>query len=535
MSEKLPPVQPGTQVWPGTEVRPGGAGPQTGPARPGAAQPGEARQPGVPSQPGVAAGTIGGRRSRRRPGELPPRPEQPGALPTGAPPAPPLPVESLRQAVAAGEIDTVVLALPDLQGRLQGKRFHAGFFIEEVLSAGTDVCDYLLATDVEMSTVGGYALASWDRGYGDLALTPDLATLRRTPWEPGTALVLADVAHPGGDAVAVAPRQVLRHQLDRLAARGWRAQAATELEFLLFREPYEEAQRRSYRDLTPANLYDVDYSILGTARVEPVLRRIRNEMAGAGLVVESAKGECNLGQHEIAFRYADALVTADNHTSYKTGAKEIAAQEGMSLTFMAKFDEREGNSCHVHLSLIDEQGWPVFAAADGGPSPAFEAFLAGQLASLGELTLLFAPNVNSYKRFTPGSFAPSSITWGFDNRTCALRVIGRGRSLRMEHRVPGGDVNPYLGLAAIVAAGLRGVDDALPLSPPEPGNAYRLSAPRIPGSLAEAADRFEASTFAREVFGDAVVEHYVHAACVELSSYGASVTDWERVRGFERL
>ncbi len=434
-----------------------------------------------------------------------------------------------------GEIDTVVLAFPDLQGRLQGKRFHAGFFLDDVLSAGTEVCDYLLATDVEMSTVGGYALASWDRGYGDLVLTPDLATLRRMPWEPGTALALADVAHPGGGPVAVAPRQVLRRQLERLAARGWRAQAATGLDFLLFREPYEEAQRRSYRGLMPANLYDVDYSILGSARVEPVLRRIRNEMAGAGLVLESTKGGRNLGQHEVTFHYDDALAAADSHAIYKTGAKEIAAQEGMSLTFMAKFDEREGNSCHVHLSLVDDEDWPVFAAADGGPSPTFEAFIAGQLASLGELTLLLAPNVNSYKRLTPGSFAPTSIAWGFDNRTCAVRVVGRGRSLRMEHRVPGGDVNPYLALAAVVAAGLRGVDEGLPLSPPEPGNASRLATARIPGSLAEAADRFEASTLAHEVFGDAVVEHYVHAARVELAAYGAAVTDWERVRGFERL
>jgi glutamine synthetase len=312
--------------------------------------------------------------------------------------------------------------------------------------------------------------------------------------------------------------------------------AGTELEFIVFRDSYEEAWARGYRDLTPANQYNVDYSLLGTARVEPLLRAIRNGMAGAGMTVESAKGECNLGQHEIAFRYRDALGTADNHVVYKNGAKEIAAQAGMSLTFMAKFNEREGSSCHLHVSLRDGDDRPVFPG-DGphGFSPVFEHFLAGQLTGQQELTLWMAPNVNSYKRFAPGSFAPTAIAWGFDNRTCALRVIGHGPSLRVENRVPGGDVNPYLALAAVIAAGLHGIENELPLEPAFAGNAYESDKPRVPATLRDACASFEGSALARKAFGDDVVEHYTNAARVELAAYDAAVTDWERVRGFERL
>jgi glutamine synthetase len=305
---------------------------------------------------------------------------------------------------------------------------------------------------------------------------------------------------------------------------------------MVFRDTYEQAWSRGYREMTPANQYNVDYSVLGTSRVEPLLRAIRNGMAGAGLTVESAKGECNLGQHEIAFRYADALTTADGHVLYKNGAKEIAAQAGMSLTFMAKYDEREGNSCHLHVSLRDGEGRPVFAGeGQHGFSPVFEQFLAGQLAGLRELTLLFAPNVNSYKRFAEGSFAPTAVAWGLDNRTCALRVIGHGSSLRVENRTPGGDVNPYLALAAAIAAGLHGIEDELPLEAPLTGNAYSSGAPRVPGTLREAAELFEGSALARAAFGDDVVEHYTRMARVELAAFDAAVTDWERYRGFERL
>jgi glutamine synthetase len=313
------------------------------------------------------------------------------------------------------------------------------------------------------------------------------------------------------------------------------ADVGTELEFILFADTYDEAARRDYHGLTPANGYNVDYSLMGTAKVEPVLRRIRNGMAGAGMVVESAKGECNLGQHEIAFRYADALTTCDNHVVYKTGAKEIADRAGMALTFMAKYDAREGNSCHVHVSLRGEDGNVFPGDGRRGWSPLFEQFLAGQQRYLRELTCLFAPNINSYKRFAEGSFAPTAVGWGVDNRTCALRVVGHGPGLRVENRVPGGDMNPYLGVAALIAAGLAGIEEELPLPPELTGNAYTSDAPRVPGTLREAADLFAGSALARSALGDEVVDHYAHAARVELTAFDAAVTDWERRRGFERL
>ncbi|WP_083889547.1 glutamine synthetase family protein [Nocardia pneumoniae] len=449
-----------------------------------------------------------------------------------------LSVAQLRDHVDTGDIDTVLVAMTDMQGRLQGKRCAARYFLDEVLQHATEACGYLLAVDVDMATVDGYALSSWDTGYGDVVLRPDLRTLRMAPWWPGTALVLCDVEHvqPQGRPVAASPRQVLRKQLDRLAERGLRAFVGTELEFLVFDDSYEAAWNVGYRGLTPANQYNVDYSMLGTGRIEPLLRRIRKEMDGAGMYVESAKGECNPGQHEIAFRYDEALVTCDNHSIYKTGAKEIAAQEGRSLTFMAKYNEREGNSCHIHVSLRTEAGEPVFAG-DGadGTSALMRHFIAGQLDCLREFTYLLAPNINSYKRFVAGSFAPTAIAWGRDNRTCAIRVVGEEHSLRLENRVPGGDVNPYLAVAALIAAGLHGIDRRIPLEPEFHGNAYRSERPRVPHTLREAAQLFGDSTVARAAFGDDVVEHYRNAARVELDAYDAAVTDWERIRGFERL
>ncbi|MFD7511942.1 glutamine synthetase family protein [Streptomyces sp. NPDC059853] len=454
-----------------------------------------------------------------------------------AAPTPPLSIEELRALVDLGELDTVVLAFTDMQGRLQGKRFAARFFLDEVLHHGTEGCNYLLAVDTDMNTVDGFAMASWENGYGDFALHGDPATLRRLPWHPGSALMIADLAWHDGSPVTASPRQILRRQIDRLAERGWHGYAGTELEFMVFDNTYEQAWDAGYRGLTPANRYNVDYSVLGTGRVEPLLRRIRNEMGAAGLTVESAKGECNLGQHEIAFRYADALTTCDQHTVYKTGAKEIAAQQGNALTFMAKYDEREGNSCHIHFSLRDGEGRPVFADPDGpyGMSPTMRHFLAGQLAALPELTLLYAPNINSYKRFRPGSFAPTAVAWGPDNRTCALRVVGHGRSHRMENRLPGGDVNPYLAVAAMIAAGLHGVDRGLELPDPCTGNAYTAGARTVPATLREAADLWENSTLARDAFGDDVVEHYLNLARVEQNAFDTAVTDWERYRSFERL
>jgi glutamine synthetase len=439
--------------------------------------------------------------------------------------------------IAADRIDTVLVAMTDMQGRLQGKRCSAAHFLDDVLVRGAEACNYLLGVDVEMNTVAGYDLTSWERGYGDFALRPDLQTLRILPWHEATALVLCDVVHDDGRPVAPSPRQILLSQLERLAALGLEADIGTELEFLVFRDTYEAAWQRAYRDLTPANLYNVDYSLLGTARVEPLLRRIRNDMQGAGMTVESAKGECNLGQHEITFRYTDALTACDDHTVYKTGAKEIAHQEGCSLTFMAKYDEREGNSCHVHVSLRSTgSDQPVFTG-DGphGFSPLMEHFVAGQLACLRELTYFFAPNVNSYKRFVPGSFAPTAVAWGVDNRTCALRVVGHGPSVHVETRVPGGDVNPYLTVAALVAAGLHGIERELPLEPALEGDAYASSAPRVPSTLGAAAELLAGSAVAHAAFGADVVDHYVHAAEVELAAFESSVTDWERFRGFERL
>jgi len=445
--------------------------------------------------------------------------------------SPALTLDELRAATAAGEIDTVLLALTDMQGRLQGKRLTASHFLDAVIREGAEACNYLLAVDVEMNTVDGYAMSSWERGYGDFEMKPDLATLRLVPWQEGTALCLADLHWADHSPVVASPRQILRRQIDRLAERGLSAVGATELEFIVFRDSYEQAWHKGYRDLEPANLYNVDYSLLGTARIEPLIRRIRNSMAGAGLAVEDSKGECNLGQHEINFRYGPVLETADGHSIYKNGAKEIAAQEGMAITFMAKYDEREGSSCHVHLSLQREDGSPLFAEDD----TAFERFLAGQLACLRELMLFHAPNVNSYKRYASASFAPTAVAWGNDNRTCALRVVGHGASKRIELRVPGADVNPYLSLSAIIAAGLHGIDAELALEPALDGNAYRADKPHVPTTLRSAHDLFAGSAIAREAFGEDVVEHYLNNARVELTAYEAAVTDWERRRGFERL
>ncbi len=440
-------------------------------------------------------------------------------------------IDDLRRAEEAGEVDTVLLAMTDMQGRLQGKRLTAKHFLKEVAHHGAESCNYLLAVDVDMATVEGYAMASWESGYGDMLLKPDLSTLRPVPWQEGTVMCLADVAWLDDSEVVASPRQILRRQLARLSERGWTANAGTELEFMVFLDTYEEAWHKGYRKLQPANLYNVDYSLLGTARVEPLIRRIRNEMAAAGMVVEDSKGECNYGQHEINFHYADALRTADDHSIYKNGAKEIASDEGFSLTFMAKYDQREGNSCHIHFSIADDDG-PLFHRE----KKLFESFLAGQVACLQEMTLLLAPNINSYKRYASASFAPTTVAWGKDNRTCSLRVVGHGPSLRFENRVGGADLNPYMALSAIIASGLHGVDAGLELEPALEGNAYTATErPHVPKTMAQARELFAASEVARDAFGEDVVAHYLNAADVELTAYQAAVTDWEHVRGFERL
>lgn len=448
-----------------------------------------------------------------------------------------LTLERLDALIEAGEIDTVIVAFTDMQGRLVGKRISARLFQDDVAAHGAECCNYLLAVDVEMNTVAGYAISSWERGYGDMKMIPDLSTLRLAPWLPGTALVTADLTWLDDSPVGEAPRQILRAQLDRLTERGLEAFVATELEFIVFDDSYREAFAKGYRGLTPASDYNIDYALLASTRMEPLMRDIRVSMEGAGLYCEGIKGECNLGQQEIGFRYDAALVTCDNHSIYKSGAKEIADKHGKSLTFMAKFNEREGNSCHIHLSLRGTDGTPVFAEAESehGMSPLFRHYLAGQLAAMREFTLFFAPNINSYKRYVDGSFAPTAVAWGLDNRTCALRVVGHGAGMRVENRVPGGDVNQYLAVAALVAAGLHGIENELELEDVCTGNAYGSGAPRVPTTLREAADLFESSALARAAFGDEVVDHYVNNARVELAAYDAAVTDWERVRGFERL
>ena len=440
-------------------------------------------------------------------------------------------LDELRTEVQEGRVDTVLLAICDMQGRLQGKRMHAQFFVDEVVEHGAEGCNYLLAVDVEMNTVEGYAMSSWEHGYGDFVMAPDLDTLRPVPWQEATWMCMADLKWEDGTDVAASPRQILRRQLARLAERGWSAAAGTELEFIVFRDSYETAWHKAYRDLEHANLYNVDYSLLGTARVEPLIRRIRNSMAASGMTVEDSKGECNFGQHEINFRYGSALATADDHSIYKNGAKEIAAQEGMSITFMSKFNEREGSSCHIHFSLDDGGGNNLFAGDDA----LFNRFLAGQLHCMRELTLFFAPNVNSYKRYVHGSFAPTAVAWGHDNRTCAFRVVGHGKGRRFENRVAGADVNPYLALSATIAAGLHGIDNDMPLEDPFPGNAYNSDKPRVPDTLAGARELFAASEVAVEAFGQEVVDHYLNNADVEIAEFNAAVTDWERFRGFERL
>jgi glutamine synthetase len=449
-----------------------------------------------------------------------------------------LSVDQLRKAVADGSVDTVIVAMTDMQGRLTGKRIHGQYFLDEVLKHGTEGCNYLLAVDVDMNTVAGYEMSSWERGYSDFALMPDLNTLRMVPWQPGAAMVLADVQWLDHTDVVASPRQVLRKQIAALEKAGMVAMCGTELEFVVYKDTYEEAWNKAYRDLTPVNQYNVDYSIMGGSRIEPLLRRIRLAMAGAGMTVESVKGECNFGQHEIAFKYSDALSNCDNHVIYKNGAKEISAEEGYALTFMAKPNMKEGNSSHIHLSFRGLGGELVMADDSDkvdGMSELGRQFIAGQVAHLRELSLLFAPNINSYKRYVPGSFAPTAIRWGRDNRTCALRLVGHGAGLRLENRVPGGDVNPYMAVAGIIAAGLDGINKKMKLEPAFQGNAYASDSERVPASMNEALDLWEKSAWVKEAFGAEVQAHYANMARIEIAAYGSAVTDWELFRNFERF
>ena len=427
-------------------------------------------------------------------------------------------------------IDTIVVAFTDMQGRLLGKRLHRDFFLEEHEAGhGVEGCNYLLALEMEMDPVPGYEIASWERGYGDFGLQPDLGTLRRIPWLEATALVLCDVVWHDGSPVPPSPRQVLRRQIERAAELGLEARFGSELEFYLLKETYAEAHARHYRGLTPSVPYILDYHILASTYDEPLLRAIRNNMQAAGMRVESSKGEAWPGQHEINFRFADALTTADNHAVYKNGVKELAHQHGCAITFMAKPDHSWiGSSCHVHGSLWRD-GEPAFT-----DETLFGRFLAGWVACARELAIFLAPNVNSYKRYAAGSWAPTTLAWGNDNRTCGFRVVGGGGSKRVETRIPGADVNPYLVLAALIAAGLHGLEHELEPPAALEGNAYESDAERFPHTLREAIAALESGTMARAAFGDDVVDHYLNYARTEQRLFDEVVTCYERERFFER-
>lgn len=449
-----------------------------------------------------------------------------------------LDVESLRALVECGEIDTVVVALVDLQGRLQGKRYDASFFLDEVALGTIEGCAYLLATDVEMAPVEGYRLCSWDAGFPDMRLRPDLATLRRLPWYPSTVLCLAEAEAHDGAPIEVAPRAVLRRQLERLAALGLHARTATELEFLLFATDSAAARAQRFAELEPLVPYNADYGIQTTGAGEAFISAVRRSMVRAGMVVESSKGECGPGQYEVAIRHSDPLTTADQHAVFKLGVKELAAQHGYCATFMAKYGVSEGSSCHIHVSLWDRDGAPVFASSTGQDTDVLRYFLGGLRTCAPELMVFLAPNVNSYKRFVPGSFAPTNGAWGEDNRTCAFRLVGDASNRRIENRIPGADVNPYLALAATIAAGCEGIERKLDPGPPARGNAYLDSSqatPMLPSSLADAARVMGNSQIAKRAFGEDVVTHYAHMAEVEWKAFSRTVTDWERMRGFERL
>lgn len=449
-----------------------------------------------------------------------------------------LTLEKLRTLVDADEIDTVVVAFVDMQGRLTGKRMAGRYFCEKAY-VETHACNYLLATDIDNETVAGYAGASWNRGYGDFVLKPDLDTLRITPWLPGTALVICDVLDQHGADVPYSPRAMLKRQIARLAEKGWTAALASELEFYIFKETFEEAARKRYRDMETAGWFIEDYSVLQTTREEPFMRAIRRGLEGAGIPVENSKGEWGPAQSEINVMYAEALEMADRHAILKNGMKEMAYQHGCSITFMSKWRyDLAGSSAHIHASLWDEATkTPLFydPAAPHGMSTLCRQFLAGQLAHARAITYFLAPYINSYKRFQAGTFAPTKAVWSVDNRTAGFRLCGEGKSLRVECRMPGGDVNPYLAFTALLAAGIDGIEKGMELEPVQEGDNYgKAEARDIPKTLREAIATLESSEMLRAALGEDVVEHYLHTARWEQFEYDRRVTDWELWRGFER-
>ncbi len=448
--------------------------------------------------------------------------------------------DELISLIRSGAIDTVIVAICDMQGRLMGKRLTAPFFLEHVAEHGSHFCTYLLGTDMEMNTPDGFALMNWETGYGDYLAQPDWQTARVLPWHEKTALILADaVDESTGDLVPVAPRSILRRQIARCEERGFTPMMSTELEFYLLRDSYDDAAAKGFHHLQRFGWYNEDYHLLQGAKAEPLYRTLRNQMSGAGVPIECSKGEAAPGQHEVNIHYADALEAADRAVLFKHGAKEIAYQHGFAVTFMAKPDQTwTGSSGHIHLSLWDPaRQRNLFAAHEGGPemSELMRWFLGGLIACTRELALFIAPNVNSYKRFAVASWAPVNIVWARDNRTCGFRIVGRGDGLRIENRFPGGDANPYLAFAAVLAAGLHGIDHRLEPPPEFRGNGYLATGvPRVPRALYEAMIAWEQSQVARAAFGEVVVAHYLNAARVEQAAFDAAVTDWERARYFER-
>jgi glutamine synthetase len=464
-------------------------------------------------------------------------PDQPSERPGGpGGDAGMLSVDDLRSEAEDGAIDTVVTAFTDMQGRLFGKRIQVEYFLDEVVGHGVEGCNYLLALDMEMDPVPGYEMANWEGGYGDFGIAPDMATLRRVPWLDRTALVLCDVTNHDGSPVVASPRQVLIAVYERAREMGFTPLMATELEFYLYKESYAEAHEKDYSGLTPTIPYILDYHILATTMDEQYIGAMRRGMHGAGIPIEFSKGEAWYGQHEINTRYADAVTTADRHTIYKNGAKEIAFLNGISATFMAKPSEKDiGSSCHIHASLVGDDGKSVFVDGDGEETDAFRHYIGGMRQHVRELALFVAPSVNSYKRYAAESWAPTSVSWGRDNRTCGFRVVGHGPSRRVECRIPGADVNPYLGCAALLAAGLDGIENKTDPGPELVGNAYEAGeAEAFPASLRDAVDLWEESEFAKKAFGDAVHKHYLNYGRTEQRLFDEVVTDYERRRMFER-
>jgi glutamine synthetase len=446
-----------------------------------------------------------------------------------------LSLDQLRADAEGGEIETVVAAFTDMQGRLMGKRINASYFLDDVAMDAIEGCNYLLALDMEMDPVPGYELANWEKGYGDFTLVPDLGTLRRVSWLDRTALVLCDARNHDGSPVAPSPRQVLIEQCERAREMGYRPMFASELEFYLYKESYSEAHARDYRGLTPTVPYILDYHILATTMDEWIIGQIRRGMQRSGIPVEFSKGEAWQGQHEVNVRYADALTSADRHTIYKNGVKEIAFLNGVSATFMAKPSEKDiGSSCHIHSSLVTADAKSAFVQGQE-ETEVFRHFLGGMRTHVRELALMIAPSVNSYKRYATESWAPTSISWGRDNRTCGFRIVGHGQSKRIECRIPGADMNPYLGYAALLAAGLDGIERAADPGPELIGNAYEAGrAEPFPASLREAVELWESSAFARDAFGEEVWRHYLNYGRTEQRLFDQVVTDYERRRMFER-